>query len=127
MNIEKRQEINHIINREEVIAEAQKLNLLSDVFMSVALNHKLACQHVIRILTGIDDLIVKEVRTQYRISKVTSRDAILDVLAEDSTGKMYNFEIQRKDTIDHARRSRFHSAMVDSEYLMKGKTHSEIC
>ena len=64
MNIEERQENNHIINREELIAEAQKLNLLSDVFMSAALNHKLACQHVIRILTGIDDLIVKEVRTQ---------------------------------------------------------------
>ena len=58
-----------IKERERRVAEARKLNLLSNTFMTVVLDDKLACQHVLRIVTGIADLEVKEVRTQYRISK----------------------------------------------------------
>ena len=112
--------------KERLVKEAGKFNLLSNIFMSVALGDKAACQHVLRILLGIEDLVVWEVRTQYRISKQTSHDAILDILAEDSEGTLYQIEIQREDTIDHARRTRFYGSMVDSEYLMKGKTYREL-
>lgn len=94
--------------------------------MSVALNDAPACQYVLRILTGINDLVVKEIRSQYRISKIESHDAILDILAEDGCGRLYNLEIQRADTIDHARRTRFYGAMIDSEYLEKGKTYADL-
>jgi hypothetical protein len=50
----------------------------------------------------------------------------LDILAEDSKGKLYSIEIQRGDTVDHAKRIRFYSAMIDSEYLAKGKTYLEL-
>lgn len=112
--------------KECLMEEVRQMNLLSDIFMSVALEDVNACQHVIRILTGILDLIVKEVRSQYRVSKITSHDAILDILAEDSKGRLHNLEIQRKDTIDHARRTRFYAAMMDSEYLLKGQSYSEM-
>lgn len=117
---------NRITDRERRVEEARKFNLLSNVFMSVALNDKLACQYVLRILTGIEDLMVKEVRGQYRISKIESHDAILDILAEDKSGRLYNMEIQRSDTIDHARRTRFYNAMIDTEYLEKGKDYTEL-
>ena len=94
--------------------------------MTTALKDPAACQHVLRILTGIKTLTVKTVRTQYRISNITSHDAILDVLAEDGEGRLMNIEIQRADTVDHARRTRFYGSMIDSEYLQKGKTYSEM-
>lgn len=119
-------EKSRISRREEAEKQVQKFNLLSDTFMSVALSDKKACQHVLRIITGIQDLTVKEVRTQYRFSKNASHDAILDVLAEDGQGRLYNMEIQRSDTIDHTRRTRFYGSMIDSEYLEKGKTYSEM-
>ena len=112
--------------RDRRVTEARKFNLLSNVFMSVALDDKDACEYVLKILTGIKDLKVKEIRSQYRISKIHSHDAILDILAEDSTGQLYNLEIQRSETIDHARRTRFYGAMIDSEYLEKGKTYGEL-
>ena len=55
-----------IKERERRIAEARSLNLLSNTFMTVALEDKLACQHVLRIVTRIEDLVVKEVRTHNR-------------------------------------------------------------
>jgi predicted transposase/invertase (TIGR01784 family) len=117
-------EVNLIEHRERLLQEAGKLNLLSNVFMSVAMDEKEACQYVLRILTGINDLVVKEIRSQYRINKITSKDAILDILAEDTMGRLYSVEIQRKDTIDHAKRTRFYGAMVDSEFLRKGKGYT---
>ena len=112
--------------KERLVEEARGFNLLSNIFMSVALKDIPACQHVIRIITGIPDLIVREVRTQYRISKITAHDSILDILAEDGQGRLVNLEIQRKDTIDHARRTRFYAAMIDSECLEKGKEYNEM-
>lgn len=115
------------INRKDwLVEEARGFNLLSNVFMSVALNDIPACQHVIRIITGNPDLIVKEIRSQHRISKITAHDAILDILAEDGQGRLINIEIQRKDTIDHARRTRFYAAMIDSECLEKGKEYHQM-
>lgn len=119
-------EISFISKKEKLVEEAKGFNLLSNVFMSVALNDIPACQHVIRIITGIPDLVVKEVRLQHRISKITAHDAILDILAEDSQKRLVNLEIQRKDTIDHARRTRFYAAMIDSECLEKGKDYDQM-
>ena len=115
-----------IISREQLIEEARNFNLLSDVFIAVVLKDIPACQHVLRIITQIPGLKVKEIRTQYRISKITSRDAILDILAEDDEGRLYNIEIQRASTIDHARRTRFYGSMIDSEFLQKGKEYDEL-
>ena len=115
-----------IEQHEELLKIVRKLTLLRNVFMTVALKDQLACQHVIRILTGNPKLKVLSVKTQYRISKLVSHDAILDVLAEDEDGKLYNLEIQRAETVDHARRSRLYGAMIDSEALEKGKSYNEL-
>lgn len=115
-----------IHKKEQFVEKSRSFNLLSNIFMSVALNDISACQHVIRIITGIPDLIVKEVRSQHRISKITAHDSILDILAENSQGQLINLEIQRKDTIDHARRTRFYAAMIDSECLEKGKEYHQM-
>ena len=124
------EEMGIIASKEERLQEAKGFTLMSDVFMSVALADIAACQHVIRILMNNPDLTVIDVKTQYTISKITSHDARLDVLAEitavDSKNKLVNIEIQRRDTVDHARRTRFYGSMIDSEYLQKGKTYSEL-
>ncbi len=112
--------------RDKSLTQAKEFSLLSNVFMTVALKDIRACQHVLRIATGIKDLVVKEVRIQYYIAKVTSHDAILDILAEDGNGQLYIIEIQRSDTIDHARRTRFYGSMLDSEFLQKGKSYDEM-
>ena len=123
-------ELGIIASKEERLQEAKGFTLMSDVFMSVALEDIAACEYVIRILMGKPDLVVIDVKTQYTISKITSHDARLDVLAEitavDSKNKLVTIEIQRRDTVDHARRTRFYGSMIDSEYLQKGKTYSEL-
>lgn len=124
MKIEKHNSI--VEQHEQRISEVQNFTLFSDAFMNIVLRDTLACQHVLRILTGNTDLEVRTVKTQYIISNIVAHGAWLDVLAEDNEGTLYNIEIQRRDTVDHARRTRFYGAMVDCEYLEKGKTYEEL-
>ena len=106
--------------REEKIAAARSMNLFSNLFMSVALEDRAACEHVLRILTGINTLTVLDQKTQYRVSNVISRDVVFDVLAQDGSGKLYNIEIQRADAIDHPRRVALYAAELITEFMRKG-------
>ena len=113
-----------MLTREERVREIQKFTLLSDVFMSVALEDIPACEHVLRIFTGKKELTLRRVKTQYSISKIATKSVRLDVLAEDICGALYAIEVQRKASVDHARRVRFYSAMTDSSLLGKGEDYS---
>ena len=122
----KKTESDHILSREERIREIQSFSLLSDVFMSVALDDVPACQHILRILTGLDDLKVKTVRTQYAISRIKTHSVRLDVLAETEKGKLYHIEIQRKDEADPLKRIRYNGSLMDAEFLAKGTKYEDL-
>ena len=112
--------------REERLAFARSMNLFSTPFMREVFKDKEATQYVLRILTGKPDLIIRENLTEYRIAKIDSRDAVLDVLAADDRGVVYHIEIQLADSDDHILRVRFYSAMTDSELLEKGTRYTDL-
>lgn len=112
--------------RERRLKDPEQLTLLSDIFMSVVLSDLKACRHVIRILMSDPTIELGSVRTQYVISKVISRGARLDVLAEDKKGVIYHLEIEGADVVDHARRTRFYGSVTDGEFLRKGRDYSEL-
>ncbi len=112
--------------REERLAFARSMNLFSTPFMREVFKDEKATQYVLRILTGKKDLRVKENLTEYRISKLDTRDAVLDVIAVDDAGVYYHIEIQLANSDDHILRVRFYSAMVDSELLEKGTKYSNL-
>ena len=86
-----------IKHREFLLQGVEKLTLLHDTFMKVALKDVEACQHVIRILMDDPTIEIVEVRSQYRISKLVSKDAVLDILAEDTQGRGYNLDPEEDD------------------------------
>ena len=112
--------------REERLAYARRMNLFSTPFMREVFKDEKATQYVLRILTGKSDLKVEKNLTEYRIAKLDTRDAVLDVIAVDDQGVFYHIEIQLADSDDHIRRVRFYSAMVDSELLEKGTQYSDL-
>ena len=118
-----RENESRIAHREFLLQGVEKLTLFHDTFMKVVLNDIEVCQYVIRILMDDPTIEIVDVRNQYRLTRLTSKDSILDILAEDSRGRFYNLEIQRDTTPDHPRRTRLYGAMVDGEYLQKGEDY----
>ena len=112
--------------REERLAFARSMNLFSTSFMREVFKDEKATQYVLRILTGKPDLKIVQNLTEYRISKLDTRDAVLDVIAVGEEGIQYHIEIQLADSDDHILRVRFYSAMVDSELLEKGIKYKDL-
>ena len=93
-----RENESRIAHREFLLQGVEKLTLFHDTFMKVVLNDLEVCQYVIRILMDDPTIEIVDVRNQYRLARLTSKDSILDILAEDSRGRFYNLEIQRDTT-----------------------------
>ncbi len=108
------------------LEQLSKLNLMSDIFSSIVFEDKGACQYVLRILLSKPDLVVEEVLTQNQLRQINAKTVILDVLATDSKGNKYNIEVQRSDTLEHAKRVRYYASAIDSHYLKKGCDYDKL-
>ena len=72
-------------------------------------------------LTGIKTLVIKKNKTHYVISKLSSHNIIMDVLAEDANNKLYEIEIQKADGgIAHEKRMLYYASTIINEYFFKG-------
>lgn len=106
---------NYEARREKV----RRFNLTSDIFFGKVMESIPACQEFISILTK-EKFKIKKVQTQYSIRNVESHSVILDVLAEDESGKLVNVEIHPQEDEDHVKRVRFYLGSMDVSFLEKG-------
>ncbi len=112
--------------REKVLERIEKMCLMDDDFMSVVLQHKECMELVLNIILNRNDLKVSECKSQYSITSLSGRSVRLDVLAEDSAGVKYDVEVQRLDSGAQPRRARYHSSLMDAEFLQKGEDVSNL-
>ena len=116
----------YIQNNERIKEEIRYLNLTSDFFLSVALEDKAACEYVLKILMNNTDLKVIDVKTQYSIRQIGTHSVVLDVIAEDNTGKVYEIEMQTGDKKGHIRRVRYITSSIDTSFLNKGYDYTQL-
>ena len=117
---------NRMDSYEERRNKVRRFQLTSDIFFCKVLEDKEACQEVVRILLGHPSLVVKDVKTQYSIRNIENRSVVLDVLAEDTDGRMVNIEMQVSEDEDHQRRARYYQASMDMSFLEKGCPYEEL-
>ena len=83
-------------------------------------------EFLLRILLNRDDLRVKKVTTQKEKRNLFGRSVRLDILAEDTKGKLYNVEVQRADEGASPKRVRYNQAMLDSHSLKKKEDFTQL-
>ena len=97
------------------------LILFDDVFMNqVFLNNIPAAQCLINIILSRTDLRVVRVEVQYTVSNLLGRGVRLDIFCEDSTGKLYDIEVQNPSEGAHPKRARYNSAVMDTSNALIG-------
>lgn len=96
---------------------------LDDDFMRELFRDNLPlAQYVLRVITGISDLVLTREETQADMKRlVGGRSICLDVFGEDSKGRKFDLEIQRADTGARPKRARYHSSAMDVEFLQKNQ------
>ena len=111
---------------ERTLQRIQNFRLMDDLFMQVCFENYIVCvQLILRIILKKPDLMVLSVRTQHPLPSLhETRSLCLDVFAQDSEGRLYNLEIQRKDVAPE--RGRLHSALLDASALEAGEAFSRL-
>ena len=120
----------HQIYDEEQIRKQKCIDefcLLDDEFMSEFFEGRPECiELVLQIILDKPDLKVKEVHTQVTFANINGKSVRLDVVAEDSSGKNYDVEIQRENKGAISKRARCHSSMIDAKTIKKGIVYNDI-
>ena len=104
----------------------KQFRLIDDTFFDAHMDGNIeAMQLLLNTFFQRDDIIVKEVVTQNSAHNLYGRSARFDVIAVDSTGKIYNCEIQRANEGANPKRARFNNSLIDSREINKGTKYQE--
>ena len=103
-----------LLTQEELQKHILGMTLFNDLLARAVLEDKEACEHILRILTGIKTLVIKKNKTQYVISKLFSHNIIMDVLAEDATTSFMKLKFRRQMAALHTKRGCFITHQLSS-------------
>lgn len=115
-----------ILAKEQLLEKVKTMNLFHDVFAAAVFKNKGACLHLIRVLMQNPTLKILQYRTQNDIPQLISHGVRLDVLAEDTKGRIYEIEVQNQEEPSPAHRMRFYTSVMDSEFLLKGAAYDKL-
>ncbi len=104
----------------EIVEAIRKMCLFDDTFMSTVFSRPECAEYLLRILLDKKDLSVLSAVRQYEIKNIYGRSVKLDIYAKDSTGKLYNVEVQRDNHGAMPKRARYNSSLLDAHSIEKG-------
>ena len=102
------------------------LTLMSDSFMRAVLKNPKCTEEVLRIILNKDQLKVIDQRLQADYKNLQGRSSILDCVAVDSDHNLYNVEIQQKREGASPKRARYHSGLLDMNFLEPGEVYQKL-
>lgn len=103
------------------------LRLLDDVFFRRCLKDNIpVAECILRIILEKPDLQVLSMQVEYVIPNLQGRSVRLDVRATDSTGKIYDIEMQRANEGAGKERARYNSSLLDLDSLKAGDKFKQL-
>ena len=105
----------------------KQFRLMDDTFMSAVFDgDKPSVALLLNIILNRSDMEIIEVKSQVTYNNLLDRSIRIDVEAKDSSGKMYNIEVQNRSDEANVRRARYHSSMIDTKLLKRGQKFSSL-
>lgn len=94
-------------------------NLTSDLFAGKVFEDIGACQELCWILLRDENIILKNVKTQYVIRNLENHSVELDILAEETSGNLINVELQMYKEPAPFKRTRYYLSSIDMSIYLK--------
>ena len=104
----------------------KRLTIMSDAFMRNVFKKKECMEYILRIIMGNRELEVVDQVLQKDYKNLQGRSAILDCVARDANGILYNVEIQQEREGASYKRARYHSSLLDMNTLNPGQNYEEL-
>ncbi len=101
--------------------ELKDLNLMDRFLFAEVSEDPEAMRNILEIILGRDVILKSLSQAEKEMRKsVWSKSIKLDVWAEDTDENAYNTEVQKRNTGNLPRRSRYYNAVIDSKMLQAG-------
>ena len=101
--------------------------LMDDAFMTAVLDdNKEGVELILRTVLDKPDLEVVDFEVQREMRNLEGRTSVLDVLARDSSGALYDIEVQNDDRGAHPKRARYYSSLMDTHELPQGMEYESL-
>ena len=104
----------------------KRLTIMSDALMRNVLKDKDCTEYILRIIMKNEELRIIEPTIQKDFKNLQGRSAILDCVAQDANGTLYNIEIQQESEGASPKRARYHSGLLDMNFLKQGHDFDEL-
>lgn len=113
---------------EQDLLRLKNFRPIDDTFMRALLKDNMPlAQFILRIIMEKPDLVLIKFNTQDDLKQVTgARSVCLDVTATDAEGRKYDIEVQRAGSGAEPHRARYHSSVMDVEYLHAGQNFEDL-
>ena len=98
---------------------AANLRIIDDALFRLMGEKTGVCEEILRTLLDMPELQVVKVSVQSVVQSF-QREIILDALCMTQDGRYCNVEVQKGNSNDDIRRTRFHAAALTSKYTAKG-------
>ena len=100
--------------------------LMNDPLARVVFDDNPTLEYLLRIIMKRPDLEVIEKTIQADYKNLEGRSVIMDIVAKDSEGIIYNIEIQQKSEGAVPERARYNAGLMDSKELDEGEDFTKL-
>ena len=118
---------------QEQQAIVRRMNVIDDQFFQKVAEDREVCEELLQILLDKPDLQIIESQTQRPLRNIHARSVILDALCRDSSGSLFNIEVQKDDkkrkhskADEYQKRVRYNLASMDTTFAEKGMAFHQL-
>ncbi len=104
----------------------ENLTIMHDIFMRNVFKKQECTEYVLQVIMEMKTLKIRELVIQKDYKNLQGRSAILDCVAQDAEGKIYNIEIQQDIGGASPKRARYHTGLMDMNILKAGQNFDEL-
>lgn len=102
--------IRDVLTEQERAQALAEMTIFSDIVATKFFDDTGITEYILRAVTGQQDLVVTEVKTQSIIDNPIGHSVRFDVLAKDAEGTLYDIEIQNVSGDDLLQRADYYGA-----------------
>ncbi len=115
------------MDRKRIEKAVDQMTLMDDDFMCQVFDENYPCvELVLSIILGQPGIKVSRITVQHEYRNLKKHSVRLDITATDSTGRVFDVEVQRDDDGADIRRARYNSSMLDTRLLEKSQPYSSL-
>ena len=104
-----------------------ELNLSDNYLFANTMSNEGVCKEFLEKLLHIEIAELKIVKSEWTQEVYYDAKAVrFDIYAKDTTGQIYDIEMQNPKETNLAKRSRYYSSIIDTNEMQKGCTYDEL-